>query len=439
MASATVRSPESPVRPLGFPSLLALGINGIVGVGIFFAPREVAAAVPGYRGIAVYLGVVLLLLPTGLVFARLGRAFPADGGPYLYAREAFGGHTAFAVGFTTYVSALFSTSTVMVGLVENAFGTMGIVDSAPRLAIELALLTVLCGALSRGLRLSAVAWSAVTFLKAAPLVALPLAACWVTLPPDHGALAAHAALAPAAKIGVLTAALPVLFALQGFEVVPLPAAQVTRPERSVPMATLASLVFAALLYMALHAACVHALPDLADHELPLADAARVYGGVAFSRLVTAATSLSAFGIVIGFLAMTPRYLAPLGRPDALGFELDRLSPRAVPLRAFAVTYVLVFAILVANARWGSMRNLLALASLGVTMQYAVTAAALVVLASRGAAGLQRGDWWPAPFAVLSLVLFLMGSSRLEIPVLLGMIALGFLVRAIGQRSRRAAK
>jgi amino acid transporter len=438
VAGAIERRAESSEPPLGFVSLLALGINGIVGVGIFFAPREVAAAVPGWRGILVYLCVALLLLPTGLVYARLGRAFPADGGPYLYAREAFGGNTAFAVGFTTYLSALFSTSTVLVGLVENATATTGIVDPAARLALELVLLTVLMGALSRGLRLSAVAWSAVTFLKAAPLVALPLAACWVTLPPDDAALTARAASATSSGTIILGAALPVLFALQGFEVVPLPAAQVKRPERSVPLATLGGLLFAALLYMALHASCVHALPDLSNHDLPLADAARVYGGVAFSRLVAGATNLSALGIVIGFLAMTPRYLAPLGRPDAFGFELDRLSPRAVPLRAFAVTYVLVFAILVANARWGSIRNLLALSSLSVTLQYTVTAASLFVLATRGAAGLRRGERWPAPFAVLSFVMFLMGSSRLEVPVLVAMIALGFLVRAIGWRTRRSS-
>jgi len=435
VASAIERSPGSATPPLGFLSLLALGINGVVGVGIFFAPREVAAAVPGWRGIAVYLCVALLLLPTGLVYARLGRAFSADGGPYLYAREAFGSTIAFAVGFTTYLSALFSTSTVMVGLVENGSGAIGLVDGGARLAIELLLLTLLAGALSRGLRLSAVAWSAVTFLKAAPLVALPLAAWWVTLPADATALIAPGGAAPAPRLGVLAAALPVLFSLQGFEVVPLPAAQVKRPERSVPLATLGALIFGALLYMALHAACVHALPDLPDHELPLADAARVYGGIGFSRLVVAATSLSALGIVIGMLAMTPRYLAPLGRPEALGFELDRLSSRAVPLRAFAVTYVLLFTILLANARWGSIRHLLALSSLSVTLQYTVTAAALFVLASRGAAGLRRWERWPAPFAVLSFVLFLMGSSRLEIPVLIGMIALGFLVRAIGRRSR----
>jgi amino acid transporter len=438
VTAAIERRVETAAPPLGFASLLALGINGVVGVGIFFAPREVAAAVPGWRGIAVYFFVALVLLPTGLVYARLGRAFAADGGPYLYAREAFGGSTAFAVGFTTYLSALFSTSTVLVGLVENAAGTMGITDSGARLAAELLLLTTLSAALSRGLRLSAVTWSAVTVLKAAPLIALPVAAGWATFTGRHVPPATADALSPLPATSVLTAALPVLFALQGFEVVPLPAAQVKRPERSVPLATLGTLFFAVILYMALHASCVYALPDLAHHELPLAEAARVYGGVAFARLVSGATSLSALGIAIGFLAMTPRYLAPLGHSDALGFELDQLSPRAVPLRAFAVTYALVFSILLANARWGSIRHLLALSSLSVTLQYSVTAASLFVLASRGAAGLKRWERWPAPFALLSFLMFLLGSTRLEIPVLVAMIALGFLVRALGRRSRRGA-
>jgi hypothetical protein len=80
--------------------------------------------------------------------------------------------------------------------------------------------------------------------------------------------------------------------------------------------------------------------------------------------------------------------------------------------------------------------LLALSSLTVTLQYAVTAASLFVLASRETAGLRRADRWPAPFAVLAFFMFLLGSKRLEVPVLLGMIALGFLVRAVGRRQRR---
>jgi amino acid transporter len=389
-------------RPLGLFSLIALGINGIVGVGIFYAPSEVAGAVPGWRGLWVYALVATLLLPTALVFARLGRAFPEDGGPYLYARAAFGPRAAFVVGWITYVSALFSTAAVLVGLVDNSSEAIG--------------------ARSAG----------VAVLKSLPLVALPLAALFAS-----GAAEAEHWAAPAPRGRLLAATLPVLFALQGFEVVPLPAAQVRNSKRSVPLATVGSLLFASALYVALHASCLAAIPDLGEHKLPLADAALAYGGPVFSRLVIAATSVSALGIVIGMIAITPRYLAPLGRDDALGFGLDEQSGQAVPERAFAVTYVLLLTMLVANAIWGSVGQLLALSSLSVTVQYAATAAALFFLASRSAVGLSPSDRWPAPLAVLSCAMFMSGAKTLEIPILAALLGLGFVVRALAGRSRAA--
>jgi basic amino acid/polyamine antiporter, APA family len=417
-------------RPLGLFSSLALGVNGIVGVGIFYAPSEIAAVVPGWRGLWVYALVAILLLPTALVFARLARAFPQDGGPYLYAHAAFGPRVAFVVGWITYVSALFSTATVLVGLVDGSSEAIGAKSAGGRLVTELALLTVLTAALSRGLRLSAFMWSGVTVLKSLPLLALPLAALL-----GSGALEAAHSSAPAARERLLSAMLPVLFALQGFEVVPLPAAQVQNSRRTVPLATVASLLFAAALYVALHASCLAALPDLGEHKLPLADAALVFGGPIFSRLIVAATSVSAIGIVIGMLAITPRYLAAVGGNEALGFGLDEQSSRAVPEKAFAVTYVFLLSMLLANAVWGSVGQLLALSSLSVTIQYAATAAALFVLASRRKAGLLPSDRWPAPLAVLSCALFMFGASALEIPLLASMLALGSLVRVFAGRGR----
>jgi len=420
-------------KPLGLPSLLALGVNGVVGVGIFFAPREVAQAIPGWRGLSAYVAVTLLLLPTGLVFARLGAALPRDGGPYLYARAAFGPNAAFAVGWITYVSALFSTAAVVVGLVEALDETMSLGVSL-HLFAELALVTVLLGALSRGLRPSALAWSAIAILKMLPLLALPCAALLVR--GVNGTSLAPSGLAGAGATTshtLLTAALPVLFALQGFEVVPLPAGEATNATKTVPLATVGSLLIAGALYVMLHASCVAALPDLDRHALPLADAAAVYGGPLLRRIIVGATSLSALGIVVGMLAMTPRYLAPLGAPDSLGFGLDAQDSRAIPRRAFAVTRALLLLVLCANAMWGSIGRLLALSSLSVTLQYGVTAASLFALASRKEAGLVPRDRWPAPLALGSSALLMFGASSLEIPILAATLCFGFIARAIGRR------
>src|SRR5215216_5754085 len=100
-------------RVLGFWSLLTLGINGIVGVGIFFVPGPLASAVSGPASALAFVVTGLLLLPVAWTYGRLGSAYPEDGGPFVWAREAFGVRFAFAVGFVSYASAVLSTAAVV--------------------------------------------------------------------------------------------------------------------------------------------------------------------------------------------------------------------------------------------------------------------------------------------------------------------------------------
>lgn len=415
-------------RALGLPSLLALGLNGIVGVGIFFAPPVVAKNVPGYAGLLVYAAVVLACLPIALVFARLGARFDEDGGPYLYARAAFGPTAAFGIGWIAYVSALFSTSTVVVGLVEAIAPAIGVVTALGRAIVGGALVTVIAAVLALGLRVSAFTWSAVTVAKLVPLALLLGAAAFAS---------AHAPPAPSSGRGdVLAAALAVLFALQGFEIVPLPAGQVRGGRRVVPLATVGSLALAGMLYLALHAACVAALPNLADRTMPLAEAATVDGGAGLGRLVAAGVTVSSFGIAVGMIAMTPRYLAALGHPDGLGRELATLSARAVPLRSFALTWGAVVVIVAIASRYGSIASLFALSSVSVILQYGVTAAALAALARRRERGLAPRDAWPAPLAIVGAALLCLGAKPIELLLVAAVVASGFALRIV--RRGRAA-
>ncbi|PYQ20215.1 MAG: hypothetical protein DMF79_10940 [Acidobacteria bacterium] len=70
-----VNSPDmpskDPSRPVGPLQLLALGVNGIVGVGIFFTPATVAASAPGFAGVWVFLLTGLAVVPVAFAFAVL--------------------------------------------------------------------------------------------------------------------------------------------------------------------------------------------------------------------------------------------------------------------------------------------------------------------------------------------------------------------------------
>jgi len=421
--AAAPKEPAAAERPVGPLALLALGVNGIVGVGIFFVPADLAAKAPASGSILVFAATALALAPVAATFAVLGRRFDRDGGPVVFARAAFGEHAAFMVGWVAYVSAIASTSATCAGLAAAVAPSLGLGGPAGLRAATAALVTGLALAVATGIRVSARTWTALTVLKLIPL--LLLVACFAaagrpSLPP----LPADAAWVPAA----LTAT----FALQGFEIVPVIAGQARGAARAVPAATLGSLALAALLYVGLQAACVAALPQLAASAAPLADAAAVYGGPALQRLVLAGTSVSALGITFGMMVTTPRYLTALAQGGALGRGLDAMNARGVPARALLATWALVSLLVQLSAR----SELFNLSATAVLIQFVSAAAALAALALRRERGLRRLHLVPAAAAAaVGLVIVAAGASPREAAAAAAAIAAGLALRWAAGRAR----
>jgi len=403
---------RSDSRALGFWSLLALGVNGIVGVGIFFAPGSVAGLVPGRAGIFVYAATALALLPVAVAYATLGGRFDEDGGPYVWARAAFGSTAGFAVGWVSYVSALFSASAVVAGLSAHAGPLLGFSSELGQRAFAAASVISLAAVAAAGLRPSAMVWSGITVFKLLPLLAI--AALFVVAPSPI----ASAPAAPTANWA--RAALVVVFATQGFEIVPVPAGHARAGGWAIPAATVGSLLLAAGLYVLLHAACVAVVPGLADSRAPLVDAARGLGGARLGSVVAIGTNVSALGIAFGMFAMTPRYLSALGRVDALGGWVGVEDRRRVPQRALWLTAGVV---LVAVSS-GKLMELFALSSVAVLAQYGMTLASLTVLAFRRQRGLRPWHAWPAPLALGSVWLVARAAKSGELAIAAAVLAAG---------------
>jgi amino acid transporter len=413
MSAPTSPGTATSGRPVGALQLLALGVNGIVGVGIFFAPASVARVAPGRMAIVAFVVTGLCLMPTALAFATLGRRFDEDGGPVVFARAAFGEFASFLVGWVAYVSAFLSASAVMVGLSSAVAPGLGARGPLAQRLLATALVAGLALLVASGLRISARAWTSLTVLKLIPLLALLAVFLFASAP--------AAVAAPAGDASWLRAGLTILFTFQGFEIVPVIAGQVRSSARAIPLATLGALGFAIVLYAGLMTACVSALPGLASSDAPLAQAAGVLGGPGLSRAVGLGTSVSALGIALGMMVTTPHYLAALARGRRSLMDLDRLDERGVPIRALVVTWALVTVFV--NA--GDLGELFALSSIAVLMQFGVTAAALAALALRRERGLQPLDAWPAlPTILVGIGLVAFGATLREGLVALGAVVLG---------------
>src|SRR5712664_911258 len=85
--------------------LVAVAINGIIGAGIFGLPAKVYALIGTYSLIAFVACAVVVILII-LCFAEVGSRFEETGGPYLYAREAFGPAVGFEVGWLSWLARL---------------------------------------------------------------------------------------------------------------------------------------------------------------------------------------------------------------------------------------------------------------------------------------------------------------------------------------------
>ena len=104
---------RSDTPQFGLTAAMALIVGTIIGVGVFNMPTSLAAFGP--------ISLVSMALTTvgaltlALLFAALARRLPADGGPYAYARVAFGNGLGFANAWSYWITAWAGNAAIATG------------------------------------------------------------------------------------------------------------------------------------------------------------------------------------------------------------------------------------------------------------------------------------------------------------------------------------
>src|SRR4029077_5337676 len=88
---------------LGKWDLTAIGVNQVIGGGIFLMPSLIAAQVGAWSPIA-FVGAGAASLLVALCFAEVGTRFDNTGGSYLYTRAAYGRFVGFEVGRVQWIA-----------------------------------------------------------------------------------------------------------------------------------------------------------------------------------------------------------------------------------------------------------------------------------------------------------------------------------------------
>src|SRR5262245_47973974 len=358
------------VRAIRKWDLVAIALNGIIGAGSFGLPSRVYA-LTGTASILAVVGCAAVVALIVMCFAEVSSRYNRSGGPYLYARQAFGSMVGFEVGWMLWLARLtsFAASSNLLVLYLT-FVWPGAATSLPRAVIITAVVVSLTAINLVGVRQATSVGNAFTIAKVLPLLLLVGVGVFFIKPQNFHALA-NPGYRPFSS-----AVLLLIYAFTGFETAVIPVGEVKNPRRDLPVALLAALGIVTVLYTLIQVVCVGTLPGLAESTRPLADAATGFMGTAGGAIVTAGAAISILGNLSIILLAAPRIpfaMAELGQLPRLlsAIHLKYKTPHVSILVSGGIILVLSLS--------GSFLEALTISTLSRLFSYLAACAALPVL------------------------------------------------------------
>jgi APA family basic amino acid/polyamine antiporter len=315
---------------LGVVDATLLVVGSIVGGGIFLVSHDVAQSV---RSPAAFLAVWVIggivALAGALSNGELGGMFPRSGGEYVYLREAYGPRIGFLSGWTSFWIAFpGSIAALAAGLGSTLAGMLGVASPWAPKVVGCSFILGLTLLNARGLRPGKWVNNALAATKLgafAVLLGLGLLVPSRVLPPGD----AMGLTGSTSWAGLGAALIPVLFAYSGWNAATYIAGEMRDPARSLPRSLLFGTAACLVLYIAVNATYLRAIPlaELAStQDSPARLAAQRLGGPVAAAALAPLVALCVLSSLQATVLVGPRiyqamasdrlFFEPLGRIDA---------------------------------------------------------------------------------------------------------------------------
>jgi APA family basic amino acid/polyamine antiporter len=384
-------------------------VGSVVGSGVFvvsaYAAKNVAS--PGAL-FAVWALGGLITLCGAVCVAELGALFPRGGGDYVYVKEAFGPAPAFLSGWTSFCVVFPGSIAAMGAAFGNAAALLSNVSAVRPEIIGTAAIAALTVVNCLGLRPGK--WTQNT-LSVAKLLAF-LAVLVVGVASDAGSASHFRPLwGDESATGLALALVPITFAYSGWNAAAYVAGEIHDPTRNLSRALLWGTAVCAVLYLAVNAVYLYALPiaELREaKDVARAAASRLFGGAGAN--VVSALVVVVVGSALQANILTGARIYQAMAQDGLFFRaLCAIHPRShVPVRALVAQGALSIVLL-----WsGRFDQLLEFTTTPLLLFAGLTVVAVVVLRRRRPTleRVYRTPLYPLPAIVfVASTLWVLGS------------------------------
>jgi APA family basic amino acid/polyamine antiporter len=346
--STALGQPKAPVDEIGskstkdgmfgLPTATALVIGSVIGTGVFAVPSALAAYGP--ISLVAFVLVTVGALSLALTFGALSKRIQGSGGPYVYARDAFGDFGGFLNAWSYWITAWAGNAAIvvaLVGYVEVFVNT----DHAKALSIVIALAGLWIPAIINlsGVRNMAITQIITTVLKFVPLLFMATIGLLFVKTANFGTFN----VSGSSTSGAISAAAAIaLFSYLGIETASVAAGRVRNPTKNVARATVLGTIGCAVVYILGTLTVFGTVPNavLQKSTAPFTDSANaIFGGQWAGNAIAVAAVVSGVGCLIGWTLIVAEMPLAAAR-DGLFPERFARTRREIPVFGIVSSTVL---------------------------------------------------------------------------------------------------
>ncbi|WP_297404704.1 APC family permease [uncultured Cetobacterium sp.] len=338
-------SDSSNPNKLGFLSIYLLGINSIIGSGIFLLPGNIYNEV-GVSSLFVIVLASILVLFLALCYAEASSKFSENGSAWLYSKAAFGDYFGFQVGYFSWILGVITWATEVAGFLT---ALTGFIPSLKNREIYNIYAISICIVLSIinyfGVKFSKFFNNISSVAKIISFIFFIAFGVFFMKKMNFNPIVPVSIDTSSLYLKKFGKSLGVIFyAYAGFSFLPIAAKNMKNPKKNIPKALIAVVLSCSVIYFLVTSICIGVLGNnLANATLPTADVFKSIFGQMGYNVILASMLIAIGGIAIAISFDTPIIASSLSTAGLLPKAFGKKSKFNTP--SVSIVFTGIFCIL----------------------------------------------------------------------------------------------